>query len=208
MHPEVQVGCKNQDDVGCHDAASAQQRTTVPDVPLIPRQIATGNQAEERHAYYDEIRSAEPELIYLEGQELEPEVGPEIVVNEQHGMQTPNTGIPTEYSTNHILQGDNRRSTINGIMDVLGTQSQLERQLKDLEASPIGATVEAVEKASLDILYMYTKQNEVHIEDLTQRLADAEAQNLVARTQSFHETVNATIWSNMCQSNHGGKRST
>jgi hypothetical protein len=37
---------------------------------------------------------------------------------------------------------------------------------------------------------MYTKESEVHIEDLKQRLADAEAQNLIARTQSFHETIN------------------
>jgi hypothetical protein len=58
-------------------------------------------------------------------------------------------------------------------------------QLKDLQASPIRVTVEAVEKASLDILYKYTKESEVHIEDLKQRLADAKAQNLIARTQSY-----------------------
>jgi hypothetical protein len=40
---------KLQDDVGGLVAASAQQRTTVPDVSLIPRQIATENKAEERH---------------------------------------------------------------------------------------------------------------------------------------------------------------
>jgi hypothetical protein len=45
-------------------------------------------------------------------------------------------------------------------MDVLGTQSKLEMQLKDLQASPIRVTVEAVEKASLDILYKYTKESE------------------------------------------------
>jgi hypothetical protein len=164
-----------QSDVEGLVAASAKERTTVPDVPLMPRQIAPENKAEERHA----------------GIEPEPEGRPvEIVVNEQRGMQTPDTGIPTKYSTNHIFQGDNRRSTINGIMDVLGTQSKLEMQLKELQASPIRVIVEAVEKASLDILYMYTKESEVHIEDLKQRLADAEAQNLIARTQSFHETIN------------------
>ena len=74
--------------------------------------MARENTVEELHEYYDEIRSAEPEREYKEGEEPEPEAGPvEIVVNEQPGMQTPNTGIPTEYSTNHILQGDNRRST-------------------------------------------------------------------------------------------------
>jgi hypothetical protein len=118
-----------QSDVEGSVAASAKERTTVPYVPLIPRQVAPEDKAEERHVYYDEIRSAEPELEYKEGQEPEPEVGSvEIVVNEQPGIQTPNTGIPTEYSTNHILQGDNRRSTINGIMDVLGTQSKLSAQ--------------------------------------------------------------------------------
>ena len=158
----VPIGAsKLQDDVGGQDAASAQQRTTVPDVPLMPMQMARENTAEERHEYYDEIRSAEPEREYKEGQEPEPEVGPvEIVVNEQPGMQTPNAGIPTEYSTNHILQGDNRRSTINGIMDILGTQSKLEVHLKGLQASPIRVTKEAVEKASLDILYKYTKESE------------------------------------------------
>ena len=47
-----------------------------------------------------------------------------------------------------------------------------------------------MEKASMHILYMYTKESEVHIEDLKHRLADAEAQNLIARTQSLHETIN------------------
>ena len=74
-------------------------------------------------------------------------------------------------------------------MEVLGTHLQLERALKDMEGSPIGATVEAVEHASLDILSMHTKQNEVHIEDLTQRLAAAKAKNLVARAQSYHEAA-------------------
>ena len=55
-----------QDDVGGLVAASAKERTTIPDVPLMPRQIAPENKAEERHAYYDEIRSAEPELEYKE----------------------------------------------------------------------------------------------------------------------------------------------
>jgi hypothetical protein len=105
-------------------------------------------------------------------------------------MQTPNTGIPTEYPTHlNILQGDNRRSTINGIMDALGTHSQLERARKDMEGSPIGATVEDVERASMDILYMHRKQKDDQIEDLTQRLVAAEAQNMVARTQSFHDAV-------------------
>ena len=89
---------KLQDDVGGVNAASAKERTTVPYVPLMPMQMARENTVEERHEYYDEIRSAEPEREYKEGQEPEPEVGPEIVVNEQHGMQTPNIGIPTEYS--------------------------------------------------------------------------------------------------------------
>jgi hypothetical protein len=96
--------------------------------------MARENTVEGRHEYYDEIRSAAAEREYKEGQESEPEGGPvQIVVNEQPGMQTPNTGIVKEYSTNHIFQGDNRRSTINGI--------------------------EAVEKASLHILYMYTSAN-------------------------------------------------
>jgi hypothetical protein len=158
---------KLQDDVGGKDAASLfVERTTVPDVPLMPMQMARENTVEERHEYYGEIRSAEPEREYKEGQESEPEGGPvQIVVNEQPGMQTPNTGIVKEYSTNHISQeSDNRRSTINGIMDVLGTQSKLEMKLKDIKASPIHVTVEAVEKASLHILYMYTKESEVHIE--------------------------------------------
>ena len=75
-------------------------------------------------------------------------------------------------------------------MDILGTQSKLEEHLKKIQASPIRVvTKEAVEKASMDILYRYTKESEVHIEDLKHRLADAEAQNLIARTHSLHETV-------------------
>ena len=122
---------KLQDDVGGVNAASAKERPTVPDVPLMPMQMARGNTVEERQEYYGELRSAEPEREYKEGQEPEPEAGPvQIVVNEQPGMQTPNTGIPKEYSTNHISQeSDNRRSTINGIMDVLGTQSKLEMNI-------------------------------------------------------------------------------
>jgi hypothetical protein len=69
---------KLQDDVGGQDATSAQQRTTVPDVSLIPRQIATGNQAEERHAELDHgleimrhfnlkyiVRMCSPQLVQL-----------------------------------------------------------------------------------------------------------------------------------------------
>ena len=41
----------------------------------------------------------------------------------------------------------------------------------------------------MDILYTYTKENEVHIEDLKHRLADAKAQNLIAKTQSIQETL-------------------
>jgi hypothetical protein len=72
----------------------------------------------------------------------------------------------------------------------LRRQSKLEEHLKKIQASPIRVvTKEAVEKASMDILYRYTKESEVHIEDLKHRLADAKAQNLIARTQSLHETV-------------------
>jgi hypothetical protein len=182
---------KLRDDVEGVNAASAKERPTVKKVPVMPMQVARGNTVEERHDYYDELRSDEPEREYKEQQEPEPEAEPAgIVVNEQPGMQTPNTGIPMEYSTDHIFQGDNRRSTINGIMDILGTQSKLEERLKTIQASPIRVvTKEAVEKASMDILYKYTKENEVHIEDLKHRLADAKAQNLIAKTQSIQETM-------------------
>ena len=61
-------------------------------------------------------------------------------------MQTPNTGIQMEYSTDHIFQGDTRRSTINGIMDMLGTRSELEERLKTIQASPVRVvTKEAAE---------------------------------------------------------------
>jgi hypothetical protein len=136
-----------QGDVGGQDAASAQERTTVPDVPLVPRGIATGiTVMTERHTYHDEIRSRGPEREYAEEHEPEPEVGPQVVVqSEQRGMETPHTGIPTEYPTHlNILEGVDRRSTINGMMAVLGTQPELENALKDIAASPISATVDVV----------------------------------------------------------------
>ena len=40
---------KLQDDVEGVNAASAKERTTVPDVPLMPMQVARGNTVEERH---------------------------------------------------------------------------------------------------------------------------------------------------------------
>ena len=70
-----------QDGVGGQVAASAQERTTVPYVSPIPREIATGTTVmTEHHTYYDEIRSAEPGREYPEAQEPEHEVGPQIVV--------------------------------------------------------------------------------------------------------------------------------
>ena len=53
-----------------------------PDVSLIPSEIATGKPAKERHTYYDEIRSAEPEREYSKEQEPEPEVEPQNIVKD------------------------------------------------------------------------------------------------------------------------------
>jgi hypothetical protein len=109
---------KLRDDVEGVNAASAKERPTVKDVPVMPMQVARGNTVEERRDDYDELRSDEPEREYKEQHEPEPEAEPVvIVVNEQPGMQTPDTWIPMEYSTDHIFQGDNRRSTINGIIN-------------------------------------------------------------------------------------------
>jgi len=183
---------KLQDDVEGVNAASAKERPTVKEVPVMPIQVARGT-VQERHDDYDDLRSPEPEREYKEQQEPEPETEAEpdaIVVNEQPGMQTPNTGIQMEYSTDHVFQGDTRRSTINGIMDMLGTRSELEERLKTIQASPVRVvTKEAAEQASMDILYKYTKENEAHIEQLKHRLAKAEAQNVVAKAQSAHETM-------------------
>ena len=183
---------KLQDDVEGVNAASAKERPTVKEVPVMPIQVARGT-VQERHDDYDDLRSPEPEREYKEQQEPEPETEAEpdaIVVNEQPGMQTPNTGIRMEYSTDHVFQGDPRRSTINGIMDMLGTRSELEERLKTIQASPVRVvTKEAAEQASMDILYKYTKDNEGHIEQLKHKLAEAEAQNVVAKAQSAHETM-------------------
>jgi len=55
---------KLQDDVEGVNAASAKERPTVKEVPVMPTQVAQGNTVEERRDNYDDIRPAEPEREY------------------------------------------------------------------------------------------------------------------------------------------------
>ena len=52
---------KLQDDVEGVNTASAKERPTVKEVPVMPIQVARGNTDEERRDDYDDLRSAEPE---------------------------------------------------------------------------------------------------------------------------------------------------
>ena len=107
-----------------------------------------------RTASHDEILPPfEPEREYA--MEREPEVEPQSdVPREQRGVETPRQGIPMEFFQTHlsILEGDDRRSTIHGMMTALGTKPELERVLQNIAASPIAATADDVANASMDIL--------------------------------------------------------
>jgi hypothetical protein len=65
--------------------------------------------------------------------------------------------------------------------------------LHDIAASRIAATSDDVDNASLDILSRSVaewKYKEANIVDLTQKLIDAKARNLITKTKSAHDAVN------------------
>jgi hypothetical protein len=182
-----------QDDVRGQNAASAPGRTTVPGVPHISSETNTGvAMMTARSAPRDEI---------LQALEMEPE--PEVEAQDDVPMEQRRVGTPMPRPSwgffqayLEVLDGDVRRSTLQGIMDVLDAEPrELGRALNNVGASPESPTVDKIENASLHILSQaidgYKKQ-EMIILELEQQIMLAETRNLDAETESATPGLNVT----------------